>query len=152
MKYISTRGSAPALNFEEVVLAGLASDGGLYVPETIPALSMPEIAALRGLPYHDLAYQIISRFTGDTIAPDTLKGLIDESYAGFRHAAIAPLKQLDAQTYLLELFHGPTLAFKDFALQFLGRLLGHILAKRKQHVIAIKEIKLTPRQMGELEP
>jgi threonine synthase len=137
MKYISTRGTAPALNFEEVVLAGLASDGGLYVPESIPALSMPEIAALRGFSYPDLAYNIISRFTGDTIAPEILSQIIMDSYADFRHEAIAPLKQLDAHTYLLELFHGPTLAFKDFALQFLGRLLGHILDKRKQKVVVI---------------
>jgi len=137
MRYISTRGTAPVLNFEEVVLAGLASDGGLYVPETIPAFTMPEITALRGLSYPDLAYQIISRFTGDSVAPETLASIIADSYAGFRHEAVAPLKQLDAHTYLLELFHGPTLAFKDFALQFLGRLLGHILEKRKQKVVVI---------------
>jgi len=137
MKYISTRGQAPALNFEDVVIAGLASDGGLYVPEEIPTLTMPEIASLRGLSYPDLAYNIISRFTGDSLAPETLSQLIAESYAGFRHEAIAPLKQLDAHTYLLELFHGPTLAFKDFALQFLGRLLGHILDKRQQKVVVI---------------
>jgi len=137
MKYISTRGSAPALNFEEVVLAGLASDGGLYVPDEIPTLSMPEITALRGLSYPDLAYNIISRFTGDSIAPEVLSQLISESYASFRHEAVAPLKQLDAHTYVLELFHGPTLAFKDFALQFLGRLLGHILEQKKQKVVVI---------------
>ncbi len=136
MKYISTRGSAPVLNFEEVVLAGLASDGGLYVPETIPVFSMPEITALRGLSYPDLALAIISRFTGD-MDKAVLKKLIDDAYAGFRHTAIAPLKQLDHSTFLLELFHGPTLAFKDFALQFLGRLLGHILSKRKEHVVVI---------------
>lgn len=137
MKYISTRGTAPALNFEEVVLAGLAADGGLYVPEAIPAFTMPEIANLRGLSYPDLAYQIISRFTGNSIAPEALSQIISDSYKDFRHEAVAPLKQLDAHTYLLELFHGPTLAFKDFALQFLGRLLGHILEKKKQKVVVI---------------
>lgn len=137
MKYISTRGVAPALNFEEVVLAGLASDGGLYVPDSIPTLSMPEIAALKGLSYPDLAYNIISRFTGDSLPPEVLSKLIAESYGEFRHEAVAPLKQLDAHTYLLELFHGPTLAFKDFALQFLGRLLGYILEKKKQKVVVI---------------
>ncbi len=137
MRYISTRGQAPALNFEEVVLAGLASDGGLYVPESIPQLSMPEITGLRGLSYPDLAYNIISRFTDESIPAETLSQIISESYAGFRHEAVAPLKQLDAHTYLLELFHGPTLAFKDFALQFLGRLLGNILEKKKQKVVVI---------------
>lgn len=137
MRYISTRGAAPALNFEEVVLAGLASDGGLYVPETVPVFTMPEITAMRGLSYSDLAYSIISRFTGDSVVPEVLSQIIAESYADFRHEAVAPIKQLDAHTYLLELFHGPTLAFKDFALQFLGRLLGHILDKRKQKVVVI---------------
>ena len=130
MKYISTRGNAPKLSFEEVVLAGLAADGGLYVPETVPALSMAEIVATQSLSYPELAYNIISRFTGEEIAPDALKKIINEAYATFRHAAVAPLKQLDTNTYLLELFHGETLAFKDFALQFLGRLLDHILQKR----------------------
>ncbi len=135
--YISTRGAAPALNFEEVVLAGLASDGGLYVPEIIPTFTMPEITAMRCLSYPELAYTIISKFTGDCIAPDALNHIIAESYKSFRHTAVAPLKQLDAHTHVLELFHGPTLAFKDFALQFLGRLLGHILEKRGQKVTVI---------------
>jgi threonine synthase len=137
MKYISTRGAAPALSFEEVVLAGLASDGGLYVPESIPELSMAEITAMQALSYPELAYNIISRFTGDSIDKEALNRIISESYKQFRHAAIAPLKQLDAHTYLLELFHGPTLAFKDFALQFLGRLLDHILEKRGQKAVIV---------------
>ncbi|MEQ1789380.1 MAG: threonine synthase [Rickettsiales bacterium] len=137
MKYISTRGTAPKLSFEEAVLAGLAADGGLYVPENVPTLSMAEIAALQSLSYPELAYNIISHFTGDSIAPEALKNIIDEAYKTFRHAAVAPLKQLDANTYLLELFHGETLAFKDFALQFLGRLLDHILEKRKQTATVI---------------
>jgi threonine synthase len=133
MKYISTRGTAPKLSFEDVVLAGLASDGGLYVPETTPEFSMAEIVAMQSLSYPELAYKIISRFTGEEIAADALKNIINDTYGAagtFRHAAVAPLKQLDANTYLLELFHGETLAFKDFALQFLGRLLSHILEKR----------------------
>lgn len=137
MKYISTRGAAPKLSFEETVLAGLASDGGLYVPEIIPTLSMSEITALQSLSYPELAYNIISRFTGDSIAPDALKNIIFEAYKTFRHAAVAPLKQLDSNTYLLELFHGETLAFKDFALQFLGRLLDHILEKNRQKAVII---------------
>lgn len=137
MKYISTRGAAPALSFEEVVLAGLASDGGLYVPERLPEFSMAEITALQPLSYPELAYNIISRFTGESIDKEALNRIISESYKQFRHAAIAPLKQLDAHTYLLELFHGPTLAFKDFALQFLGRLLDHILEKRGQKAVIV---------------
>ncbi|MEK6746313.1 MAG: threonine synthase [Pseudomonadota bacterium] len=137
MFYISTRGTAPNLSFEDAVLAGLATDGGLYVPETVPTLSMAEITEMQSLSYTDLAYNIISRFTSDSIAPDALKRIIDESYKTFRHTAVAPLKQLDANTYLLELFHGETLAFKDFALQFLGRLLDHILEKRKQKVVVV---------------
>lgn len=137
MKYISTRGTAPKLSFEDAVLAGLATDGGLYVPETIPTLSATEIFAMKSLSYTDLAYNIISRFTDNNIAPEALKRIIDESYKTFRHAEVAPLKKLDANTYLLELFHGETLAFKDFALQFLGRLLDHILEKRKQKVVIV---------------
>lgn len=137
MKYISTRGSAPKLSFEEAVLAGLAADGGLYVPETVPALSMPEIVAMQSLSYTELAYNIISRFTGNDIAPNALKNIINDAYKTFRHTTVAPLKQLDCNIYLLELFHGETLAFKDFALQFLGRLLDHILAKRNQKVVVI---------------
>ncbi len=137
MKYISTRGNAPKLSFEEVVLAGLAADGGLYVPETVPTLSMAEIVAMQSLSYPELAYNIISRFTGEEIAPDALKAIINEAYATFRHAAIAPLKQLNTNTYLLELFHGETLAFKDFALQFLGRLLDYILQKRGRRATII---------------
>ncbi|NBX04080.1 MAG: threonine synthase [Alphaproteobacteria bacterium] len=137
MRYVSTRGQAPELSFEDVVLAGLASDGGLYVPKTIPTFSMAEIAAMGSLNYADLAYKIIAPFTGGEIAPDALKKIIDDSYAQFRHSAVAPLKQLDAHTFVLELFHGPTLAFKDFALQFLGRLLDHILQKRGQKAVIV---------------
>lgn len=133
--YISTRGNVPALDFEDAVLAGLAPDGGLYVPDGIPAFSMPEIAAMQALSYPELAFTIISRFTGKSIAPAALERIIAESYKEFRHSAVAPLAQLDAHTFMLELFHGPTLAFKDFALQFLGRLLDHILEKRKQKAV-----------------
>lgn len=137
MKYISTRGAAPKLSFEDVVLAGLATDGGLYVPENVPTLSMAEIVAMRGLSYPELAYSIISRFTGGEIPEADLKRIINEAYKTFRHAAVAPLKQLEGNIFLLELFHGETLAFKDFALQFLGRLLDYILEKRKQKVVVI---------------
>ena len=135
MKYISTRGQAPALNFEEVLLAGLASDGGLYVPEQLPVFTQEEIASWAGLSYAELAFKIISPFVNDCISDADLKVMIDETYAGFNHSAVAPLKELGTNEWVLELFHGPTLAFKDFALQLLGRLMDHVLEKRGEHLV-----------------
>ncbi|MEH6651868.1 MAG: threonine synthase [Motiliproteus sp.] len=144
MKYISTRGQAPKLNFEEVLLAGLASDGGLYVPETLPQFSREEIASWAGLSYADLAKKVIAPFVADAIPQADLDAIIDETYGTynatngknvFAHDAVAPLKQLDSNLWLLELFHGPTLAFKDFALQLLGRLLDYVLEKRNERVV-----------------
>ncbi len=135
MKYISTRGQAPALNFEEVLLAGLASDGGLYVPEQLPVFTHEEIASWAGLSYAELAFKIISPFVNDCISDADLKVMIDETYAGFNHSAVAPLKELGTNEWVLELFHGPTLAFKDFALQLLGRLMDHVLEKRGEHLV-----------------
>ncbi len=134
MKYISTRGQAPALSFEEVVLTGLATDGGLYVPETLPQFSGEEIAAWAGLSYRELAFKVMSPFVAGELADDELKTIIDSAYSTFRHRAIAPLVQTAHNEWVLELFQGPTLAFKDFALQFLGHLLDHILKKRGQKV------------------
>ncbi len=135
MKYISTRGQAPALNFEEVLLAGLASDGGLYVPEVLPTFSQEEIASWAGLPYNELAYKIIKPFVADCVADNDLKQMIDDTYAGFNHIAVAPLKELGTNEWVLELFHGPTLAFKDFALQLLGRLMDYALSKRQERLV-----------------
>jgi len=132
MRYISTRGNAPALNFEQVVLTGMASDGGLYVPETVPQISHAEFAAMAGLPYTEIAFRVMKPFVGGEIDDATFRSLIDASYATFKHDAVVPLKQLASNHYLLELFHGPTLAFKDVALQLLGRLLDHFLAKRDE--------------------
>lgn len=137
MKYISTRGEAPALNFEEVVLTGLATDGGLYIPETLPTFSREEIASWVGLSYEDLAFKVISPFVDGEVNDADLKAIIAKSYSTFRHDAIAPLVQTGHNEWILELFQGPTLAFKDFALQFLGNLLDHILAKRKQKVVVM---------------
>jgi len=137
VKYISTRGDAPALSFEEVVLTGLASDGGLYVPETLPSFSQEEIASWVGLSYEELAFKIIAPFVDGELADADLKAIIDKSYKNFRHTGIAPLVQTDKNEWILELFQGPTLAFKDFALQFLGNLLDHILAKRDQKVVVM---------------
>lgn len=134
MKYISTRGRAPALNFEQVLLTGLAADGGLYVPENLPRYSREEIAAWQGLPYTELAYVLIQPFVSDSIPADDLQAIIGDTYQDFRHPAIAPLTQLDHNEWILELYHGPTLAFKDFALQLLGRLLDYVLQRRHQRV------------------
>lgn len=135
--YISTRGNAPRLNFEQAVLAGLASDGGLYVPEQLPTFTPQQLAGMASLSYTELAFAVMQPFVGDSIPTADLKKLINESYAGFRHSAIAPLKQLSKNDYLLELFHGPTLAFKDFALQFLGRLLEYFLARSDRKLTVI---------------
>jgi threonine synthase len=137
VKYISTRGRAPVLNFEQVLLAGLAADGGLYVPQTLPTFSGEEIAAMAGLDYPELTRQIITPFVEGCIADDDLRAILAETYAGFRHGAVAPLVQLGANLWVLELFHGPTLAFKDFALQLLGRLLDHVLARNHQKVVIL---------------
>ncbi|NKB63788.1 MAG: threonine synthase [Gammaproteobacteria bacterium] len=127
MDYISTRGSAPTLNFKQATLTGLAEDGGLYIPQLWPSLSLDEIRKLRNLDYPTLAVEIIHLFTGDCVDKSTLKTLSDRAYGNFHHDAIAPLKQLDSNLFFLELFHGPTLAFKDFALQLLGQLFDHFL-------------------------
>ena len=137
MRYVSTRGRAPILDFEGVLLAGLASDGGLYVPERWPALTRDELAAFRGRDYADVAHAIISRFTGDTVEPQALRSIVEAAYSDFGHAAVAPLAQLGSNHWLLELFHGPTLAFKDFALQVLGRLYDHILERNDTHVTIV---------------
>jgi threonine synthase len=130
MQFVSTRGQAPVLGFSEAVLAGLASDGGLYVPQSWPHLTAEEIASFAGVPYADVAYVIISRFTGDEIGPQQLKSIIDQAYAVFRHPSVTPLLELEPNHFVLELFHGPTLAFKDVAMQFLSRVMDHILAER----------------------
>lgn len=135
MKYISTRGQAPALNFEEVLLTGLASDGGLYVPETLPTFSAQEIADMASLDYPQLALKILTPFVQDSIPVNDLETILQETYAEFRHDAVAPLVQLEANQWVLELFHGPTLAFKDFALQLLGRLLDYVLEREHKKVV-----------------
>ncbi|WP_110707805.1 threonine synthase [Salinicola sp. CR57] len=135
MRYISTRGQAPALNFEEVVLTGMAVDGGLYVPETVPQLSHEELASMAGLSYAEIAFRVMKPFVGGEIDDETFRGLVRDAYATFSHEAVVPLNQLDANHFLLELFHGPTLAFKDVALQLLGRILDHFLAKRGERAV-----------------
>ncbi|HEY9012284.1 MAG TPA: threonine synthase [Devosia sp.] len=130
MQFISTRGRAAALGFSDAVLAGLASDGGLYVPQTWPQLNAAEIAGFANRPYAETAFSIISRFVNGEIADGALKKIIDEAYATFRHPSVAPLVEIAPGHFVLELFHGPTLAFKDVAMQFLARVMDHILAER----------------------
>ncbi|KKB76570.1 threonine synthase [Devosia soli] len=130
MQFVSTRGQAPALGFSDAVLAGLAADGGLYVPASWPQLSHDDIAAFAGKPYADVAYDIISRFTGDEIPAGKLRAIIDAAYASFRHPSVTPLVELETNHFVLELFHGPTLAFKDVAMQFLSRTMDYILTER----------------------
>jgi threonine synthase len=137
VRYISTRGAAPALGFTDVLLAGLARDGGLYVPESWPKLTADEIRTLRGLRYEEIAFRIMQPFVGGEIADADLKAMIEAAYGAFRHQAVVPLKQLDDNLWMMELFHGPTLAFKDVALQLVGRLYDHVLAKRGERVTII---------------
>nr|WP_316652947.1 threonine synthase [uncultured Gellertiella sp.] len=137
MDYISTRGDAPALGFCDALLAGLASDGGLYVPRTWPVLSKKDIRALRGMTYQQAAFDILRHFTGDEIAAEDLKRMIGEAYATFRHPAIAPLVQTGPNAFLLELFHGTTLAFKDVAMQLIARLMDHVLEKRGERATIV---------------
>ena len=137
MRYISTRGQAPVLNFEDAMLAGLARDGGLYLPEAIPAMSAGAIAALAGRRYEEIANEVMRPFVGDAFAPDEFREIIGKSYAGFGHPARAPLKQLGPNHFLCELFHGPTLAFKDFAMQLIGQLFQAALARRGEHITIV---------------
>jgi len=137
MHYISTRGSAPALGFEGATLAGLAADGGLYVPREWPSFSPQEIAAMRGLPYPELAARVMQPFVGDSLSPQRLLALCREAYGRFAHVAVTPLTQLDERNWLLELFHGPTLAFKDVALQLLGLLFEEFLARRNERLTIV---------------
>ncbi len=137
MKYISTRGGGEAQDFEQVLLTGLAPDGGLYVPQQLPHFSQQEIASWSGLSYADLALKVITPFVGDSIPQAELKRCLDESYAQFTHQDVAPLVKLGSNEWILELYHGPTLAFKDFALQVLGRMLDFVLEKNQQRVVIL---------------
>ncbi len=137
MHYISTRGTAPALDFEATMLTGLARDGGLYLPGTIPAMPADEIAALAGLPYEDAAFRVMRPFIGDAFTDGEFRGLIAAAYADFGHPARAPLKQLAPGHFLLELFHGPTLAFKDFAMQLIGQLFQASLKRSGERVTIV---------------
>ena len=137
MRYISTRGEAPPLGFTDVMLTGLARDGGLYMPEAWPQLSPQAIAGFAGRPYAEVAVEVMHPFVGDSIGKADLARLAREAYGGFRHPAVAPLAQLGTNNFLLELFHGPTLAFKDLAMQLLARLMDHALEQRGERTTIV---------------
>jgi len=132
MKYISTRGRAPELNFKQALLIGLAEDGGLYVPQSWPTFKPDEIASFRGKPYSYVAFEVMRRFIGGEIPDDALLRMIKEAYGTFHHPAVVPLNQIGANDWLLELFHGPTMAFKDVAMQILARLMDYVLQENDE--------------------
>ena len=137
MQYSSTRGAAPILTFEQAMLTGLARDGGLYLPQEIPVFSQADISAMRGASYEQIAFQVMRPFIGDTFTDGEFRDIIDKAYAGFEHAARAPLVQLGANHFLLELFHGPTLAFKDFAMQLIGQMFQAALKRSGERVTIV---------------
>ncbi len=136
MHYISTRGASAPTGFADVLLEGLAPDGGLYVPATWPSFSLDELRGFRDLPYAEVAARVLARFAGEDFEADTLRQITAEAYASFAHPAVAPLRQLDVGLWMLELHHGPTLAFKDVAMQLLSRLYDALL-KRRNRVLTI---------------
>lgn len=137
MKYISTRGSAPILSFEDAMLTGLARDGGLYLPESIPQISTSDIAAMAGQSYEEIAFRVMRPYVAGSFTDDTFREIIHAAYAGFGHSARAPLVQIGPNHHLLELFHGPTLAFKDFAMQLIGQLFQVALGRRGDRVTIV---------------
>lgn len=137
MKYISTRGQAPELDFEGAMLSGLARDGGLYVPENFPTFSLAEIKVLRGKPYADVALAVCSKYTAGSIPDAELREMVNAAYSTFDHIATTPLKQIAPNHYLLELFHGPTIAFKDVAMQLLARMMDWSLARQKKRAVIV---------------
>ncbi|MBN9079051.1 MAG: threonine synthase [Rhizobiales bacterium 65-79] len=137
MQYISTRGEAPALGFSDTLLAGLARDGGLYLPQEWPHFGADDIRALRGLPYPEMAVRLLAPFTGGEIDGKTFSAIVHEAYGTFRHEAVCPLVQTGPNEFVLELFHGPTLAFKDVAMQLLARLMDHVLGERGERATIV---------------
>ena len=137
MKYVSTRGKAPVLNFEEAMLTGLARDGGLYVPQSIPNFSPSDISSMSDLSYEEIAFKVISPFVGDCFSDDELIKIISKAYTQFGHIERAPLVELEKNHFLLELFHGPTLAFKDFAMQLIGQFFQVALERKKSRVTIV---------------
>ena len=137
MQYVSTRGTAPVLYFDDVLLAGLATDGGLYLPESWPTFSADDIRSMQRMKYTELAVRVMTPFLGGRISEADFAAMVEDAFAGFAHSAVAPMKQIDADLWLMELFHGPTLAFKDYPMQLVGRLFDHVLTRRGERVTII---------------
>ncbi len=137
MNYVSTRGAAPVLGFGAAMMTGLARDGGLYVPETVPVMSKADIAGLAGATYEEVVFQVMRPYLGGFFGDDEFRGLIARAYQSFHHAARAPMVQLGSNHFLLELFHGPTLAFKDFAMQLIGQMMQAALAKTGERITIV---------------
>ena len=137
MRYVSTRGEAPSLDFVDAMLAGLARDGGLYVPERWPAFDKTTIESFAGKPYAEVAVEVIRPFVGDGITQGELARMTREAYGNFHHPAVAPLTELNPNLFVLELFHGPTLAFKDLAMQLVARLMDHALHQRGERTTIV---------------
>ncbi len=137
MRYVSTRGEAPARDFTGVLLAGLAEDGGLFVPAEWPHLSPAELRSMRCMPYPELAARVLQPFVGDAMPADALRDMCRDAYATFDRPAVAPLVQLETNLWSLELFHGPTLAFKDMAMQLLGRMFDRVLREQDQRITIV---------------
>ncbi|MGB1360945.1 MAG: threonine synthase [Alphaproteobacteria bacterium] len=137
MKYISTRGSAPKLSFSDVLLAGLAEDGGLYIPETYPQITADDLARFKSMEYVDVAFEVIKPYVETCINDNDLKNMLKDTYKSFSHKDVAPIIKLKDDLHVCELFHGPTIAFKDFALQLLGRLFDHVLTQRNEKITIV---------------
>ncbi len=137
LRYVSTRGGVPPCGFEAALFAGLAADGGLYLPEAWPRIARDELEALQGASYQQVAARVLAPFVGEDLSAAELRALVEAAYAGFAHAAVVPLRQLGANEWLLELFHGPTLAFKDIAMQLLGRLFEFFLSRRRRPITIV---------------
>ena len=137
MRYLSTRGDAPVLDFGGVLLEGLASDGGLYVPRELPALSVSDMRDFAELEYHEVATRVLAPFVAPSLSPDDLAPLVQDAYSTFAHPDVVPVSALAAGEHLVELFWGPTLSFKDVALQLLGRLFEHELARRGSFITVV---------------
>ena len=150
MHYVSTRGTAPTLGFADALLTGLARDGGLYVPVAWPTLDARTVAGFAGKPYAEVAVEVMRPFVGGSISDADLSRMAREAYGSFRHPATAPLVQLNDNLFVLELFHGPTLAFKDLAMQLVSRLMDHVLQKRGERTTIVVAHRLSTERDADL--
>lgn len=150
MDYVSTRGSAEPANFRSVILSGMASDGGLYVPESLPRFDSEEIASWSWLPFDELAFRVISPFVGEEIEGVALRRMLKDCYQGFDHRAVAPLQQIGPNEWVLQLHHGPTQASKDFAAQLQSRLVTHFLTPPARQSLSGRPMVIRGLQLSKL--